>query len=75
MPMAARSAAGRSASSCSGYDAPPAPPGEVQTSARRSTRRGHVTANSWATMPPKLTPITRQVAHPRWSSSAAASAA
>ena len=35
--MASRSAGGQSASSCSGYDAPPAPPGEVHTSARRST--------------------------------------
>ena len=36
---------------------------------------GHVTANSCATIPPKLTPTTRQRSHPTASSSAAASAA
>ena len=61
-PMAARSSAGRATNSRSGYEAPPTPPGEVQTSARRSTRCGQVTASSCATMPPKLTPITRRPA-------------
>ena len=51
------------------------PPGEVQARPSRSTRSGWVHASSWATIPPKLTPTTRQVSHPRWSSSAAASAA
>ena len=47
-------------SSCSGYDEPPTPPGDVQSSARRSTRSGQVTASSWATIPPKLMPTTRK---------------
>ena len=53
------------ASSCSGYDAPPVPPGDVQSSARRSTRSGHVTASSCATIPPKLTPTTERDPSPR----------
>ena len=48
---------------------------DVQFSASRSTRSGHVTANSCATIPPKLVPTTRHVSQPTWSSSAAASAA
>ena len=68
--MAARSSGGRSASSCSGYDARPGPPGDVHTSASRVTRSGHVTAYSWATMPPKLTPTTAHRSQPTWSSSA-----
>ena len=72
----ARASSGeRSRSSCSGYDGPPTPPGEVQFRASRSTRSGTVTAISWATMPPKLVPTTRQVSQPRWSMRAMPSAA
>ncbi len=73
--VAARSSAGTASSSWRAYDAPPSPPGDVQSSASRSIRSGQVTASSWATMPPKLTPMTALVAQPRWSRSAAASAA
>ena len=38
-------------------------------------RSGHVTASSWATIPPKLMPNTFAVSQPTWSSSAAASLA
>ena len=53
----------------------PLPPAEVHTSASRSMRAGAVTAISWATIPPKLTPTRRVVAQPTWSSRASASAA
>ena len=69
------SSGGTSRSSCSGALDPPAPPGDVQARQRRSTRSGAVTASSWATMPPKDTPNTRQVSQPTWSSRARASAA
>ncbi len=73
-PRASSSSSDFPAISCSGYEAK-APPGEVHTNARRSTRSGYVTANSCATIPPKLTPTARQRSQPTWSSSAAASAA
>ena len=60
---------------CSGNDDPPAPPADVHSSASRSIRSGAVAASSWATMPPKLMPITRQVSQPTWSITARASAA
>ena len=53
----------------------PAPPGDVHTSTRRANRSGHVTAISWATIPPKLMPTMAQRSQPTWSSRAAASAA
>ena len=56
-----RSSGLRSASSCSGYEAPPEPPAEVQARTSRRTRSGCRMATSWATMPPKETPKTRQV--------------
>ena len=59
----ARSSGGYSPSRCNGYEGA-GPPGDVHTRASRSTRSGQVTANSWATMPPKLTPTTRHVSHP-----------
>ena len=72
---ARRSSGGRSASVCSGDDDPPAPPGEVQARQSRSMRSGAVTASSWATIPPKDTPRTRQVSQPTWSRRPTASAA
>jgi hypothetical protein len=70
-----RRASGTVASSCSGYDDPPSPPGDVHSSASRSTRSGQVTASSWATTPPKLTLASRNVDQPSWSATATASAA
>ena len=57
------------------YEAPPAPPAEVQARTSRRTRSGCRIATSWATMPPKETPNTRQWSQRRASSSAAASSA
>ena len=45
-------------------------PMRVQASTNRRTRSGRVTANSWATMPPKETPMTRQDSQPTASSRA-----
>ena len=42
----------------------PRPPAEVQARTRRRTRRGCRTVSSWATMPPKDTPTTRQSSQP-----------
>ena len=42
----------------------PRPPAEVQARTRRRTRRGCRIVSSWATMPPKDTPTTRQSSQP-----------
>jgi len=47
-----------------GYEEPPAPPGEVQASTSRSTLAGCLKTSSWATIPPKETPITFAVPQP-----------
>ena len=52
-----RSSGSRRASSCSGKEAPPAPPADVQARTSRRTRSGWRIATSWATMPPKDTPM------------------
>ena len=74
-PIAARSAAGECGELVQ----------RVRRTARAARRRahqgeplirsGHVTASSWATIPPKLMPTTAHRSQPTWSSSAAASAA
>jgi hypothetical protein len=69
------SAGGVDASSSSGYDDPPSPPGDVQHSIRRSMRSGQVTASSCATIPPKLMLNTLAVSQPTWSSKRTASCA
>ena len=71
----ARASPFRCSISWNGNDAPPAPPGEVQASTSRFTRSGCRSTSSWATMPPKETPMTRAASHPWSAISAAASSA
>ncbi len=73
--LIARSSGSRSTSSCSGKEAPPAPPADVQARTSRRTCAGCPMASSWATIPPKETPRTRQSSQPTRSRSAAASSA
>jgi hypothetical protein len=70
-----RCGVGSHSSSCSGAEAPPAPPLEVQASTSACTRAPARIATSCATMPPKEMPTIEKLSQPAWSHNASASAA